>query len=155
MRLAPCAPPPGLRYDALVDAPVTSIASSLFDEVRASEGAPATEPLWCAYWDQSEELGPYYLYERTTDAWYRVQVDGPYEMPERPRNDLAGRTARIDRGRVATRVKFVGRWGRGASAPVLCARGASKPRPIGQTALRVPNDSVARLCIIASRLPRQ
>ena len=77
MRLAPCAPPPGLRSHAMVDAPVTAIASPMLAEARAAEGGAFAEPLWCAYWDQSEEQGPYYLHDRVADAWYRVQLEGP------------------------------------------------------------------------------
>jgi hypothetical protein len=132
MRLAPCAPPPGLRYDALVDAPVTSIASSMLDDVRAATGEPNRESLWCAYWDQSEELGPYYLHERMTDAWYRVLVEGPYEAAARTSNDEVGRTLRVERQRPVSRVRFIGRWGRRASALLpnggVSAAGGSRMR---------------------------
>src|SRR5689334_8208205 len=78
MRLAPCAPPPGLRHHALVDAPVTSIASPMLAEACAAAGEAYHEPRWCAYWDQSDEQGPYYLHDGERDAWYRVQLEGAF-----------------------------------------------------------------------------
>ena len=125
MRLAPCAPPPGLRSHAMVDAPVTAIASPMLAEARAEAGAEPggafAEPLWCAYWDQSEEQGPYSLHDRVADAWYRVQLEGPYDaaaaasaersrreplrleraMGHRPRVRLVGRLPR-SRGSISS-----------------------------------------------------
>jgi hypothetical protein len=94
----------------MVDAPVTAIASPMLAEARAAEGGAFAEPLWCAYWDQSEEQGPYYLHDRVADAWYRVQLEGPYDAPapsaERPRRE----PLRLERGTGSRpRVRLVGR----------------------------------------------
>jgi hypothetical protein len=94
----------------MVDAPVTAIASPMLAEARAEAGSAHVEPLWCAYWDQSDEQGPYYLHDRAADAWYRVQLEGPYEAPppsvERPRRE----SLRLERGTGnRPRVRLVGR----------------------------------------------
>lgn len=114
MRLAPCAPPPGLRYHALVDAPVTSIASPMLEAVCAETGEAFREPQWCAYWDQSDDQGPYYLHECVTDAWYRVQLELPYTPSfDAPMAPTAERLAvlRLDApiARPRHRVRLVGR----------------------------------------------
>ena len=134
MRLVPCSPPVGIASDALVDAPVTSIASALLALDAAARGA-RSEPAWRAYWDLSEESGPYYLRaelrgdgsgaaglagERHADArasaWYRIDVQD--ELEARATGAASTSTAAAH---VAS-MCLVGRWRRGEAAPVLYAR---------------------------------
>ena len=118
MRLVPCSPPAGIAHDALVDAPVTSIASTLL----AGDASPA----WHAYWDLSEESGPYYLCAEPLGAeratWYRIDVDD--EVDARASVDASDGAAGDVRGASATATGslcLVGRWRRGEAAPVLYA----------------------------------
>ena len=140
MRLVPCSPPVGIASDALVDAPVTSIASALLALDAAARGA-RSEPAWRAYWDLSEESGPYYLRaelrgdgsgaaglagERHADArasaWYRIDVQD--ELEARATGAASTSTAAAH---VAS-MCLVGRWRRGEAAPVLYARETVRAR---------------------------
>ena len=129
MRLVPCSPPAGIAHDAMVDAPVTSVASALLahDAAARIEHAGRVEPAWHAFWDLSEESGPYYLRAETRGeeraAWYRIDVED--ELDARA-GAARGNDAMSTHAHAS--MCLVGRWRRGEAAPVLYARETVRAR---------------------------